>query len=229
VQFVCFLDEVNTAAILGACQDVIVDGRFLGEPLPDNIFFVCASNPYRLGESISEAELDQGDVSFRSSYQVRPPPPGLQMVEWHYGPMSTNSERDYIRAKLRNIGVRVAVDGDRRGIVGEGSAEPVTLDEWTKPCAPAKAGDAMLPPMLPPGVTVDASTVAAMCDAPVAAVDADIPMAMSESECRFLGDIVGTAHQFVRQHKGDRCAGCVCVGSLRSIGVVRPRGCCCVS
>lgn len=45
--FVVFLDEVNTSSIMGSVQDVLIDKSLEGEPLPDNIFWVCATNPYR--------------------------------------------------------------------------------------------------------------------------------------------------------------------------------------
>ncbi len=71
--FVVFLDEVNTSSILGSVQDVLMDNSLEGHALPGNIFWVCATNPYR---AVADANVpDQnsaasGDVAFRAHYQV---------------------------------------------------------------------------------------------------------------------------------------------------------------
>lgn len=69
--FVVFLDEVNTSSILGSVQDVMLDNSLEGEPLPHNIFWVCATNPFRAETAvIDQHSAASGDVGFRAHYQV---------------------------------------------------------------------------------------------------------------------------------------------------------------
>lgn len=42
-----FFDEFNTCDELGYIKEMVVDHRFLGEPLPENIIIIAACNPYR--------------------------------------------------------------------------------------------------------------------------------------------------------------------------------------
>ena len=70
--FVVFLDEVNTSSILGSVQDVMLDNALEGQPLPRNIFWVCATNPFRSVVEIHDPHgAAGGDVGFRAHYQVR--------------------------------------------------------------------------------------------------------------------------------------------------------------
>lgn len=89
--FVVFLDEVNTSSILGSVQDVMMDNSLEGEPLPRNIFWVCATNPHRNrpvaaaagagGSSDARgADSASGDVGYRDHYQVRPVPEAMSQV-----------------------------------------------------------------------------------------------------------------------------------------------------
>ncbi len=69
--FVVFLDEVNTSSILGSVQDVLMDNSLEGKALPNNIFWVCATNPYRaVAQAVDPNSAASGDVAFRAHYQV---------------------------------------------------------------------------------------------------------------------------------------------------------------
>ena len=47
VDTVLFFDEANTTDAIGLIKEIMCDGRMNGEPLPKNIKFIAACNPYR--------------------------------------------------------------------------------------------------------------------------------------------------------------------------------------
>jgi len=44
---VLFFDEANTTDAIGLIKEIMCDRRFHGEPIPENIKFIAACNPYR--------------------------------------------------------------------------------------------------------------------------------------------------------------------------------------
>ncbi len=96
-----FLDEVNTASILGSFQEIMVDRSLEGKALPENIFWVGAINPPRTDSSVFESEdLDQGRRAVLDMYNVRPLPEGWMQMVWDYGALDDEQEKDYVNAKL---------------------------------------------------------------------------------------------------------------------------------
>ena len=47
VDTVLFFDEANTTEAIGLIKEIMCDRRLNGEPLPENIKFIAACNPYR--------------------------------------------------------------------------------------------------------------------------------------------------------------------------------------
>ena len=47
VDTVLFFDEANTTEAIGLIKEIMCDRRLNGEPLPDDIKFIAACNPYR--------------------------------------------------------------------------------------------------------------------------------------------------------------------------------------
>ena len=47
VDTVLFFDEANTTEAIGLIKEIMCDRRLNGEPLPEDIKFIAACNPYR--------------------------------------------------------------------------------------------------------------------------------------------------------------------------------------
>ena len=47
VDTVLFFDEANTTEAIGLIKEIMCDKRLNGEPLPEDIKFIAACNPYR--------------------------------------------------------------------------------------------------------------------------------------------------------------------------------------
>lgn len=67
---VVFLDEVNTSSLLGVVQDLMVHHVLDGQPVSEDVFWICATNPYR---PAAAQQADGNTVGFRSDYQVCEP------------------------------------------------------------------------------------------------------------------------------------------------------------
>lgn len=44
---ILFFDEANTTDAIGLIKEIMCDRRFHGKPIPENIKFIAACNPYR--------------------------------------------------------------------------------------------------------------------------------------------------------------------------------------
>lgn len=96
--FTYFVDELNTSSIIGDLKDLFTDHRFMGQPLPQNIFLVAAINPYR--PKTTQARAD-GSQASDDSYNVRALPDSMLELVWDFGSLSAEQERAYIAAKLQ--------------------------------------------------------------------------------------------------------------------------------
>jgi len=47
VDTVLFFDEANTTEAIGLIKEIMCDRRLNGEPIPEDIKFIAACNPYR--------------------------------------------------------------------------------------------------------------------------------------------------------------------------------------
>jgi len=179
-----FLDEVNTSAILGSVQDVMIDNSLEGSPLPHNIFWVCATNPYKQQEAFDPLSAASGDKGFRDHYQVRPVPEAMELVKWHFGSLSDDAVLDYIQAKSRELRPVLSVEDEP---VPSGAAYlctdcalnhvPPTLQTLlSEPVRPDAASAGIRPPTV----------------------------VLSEPDLLLLSNIVHRAHTIVKETEGDR-------------------------
>lgn len=98
-----FLDEINTCDCMGLITELIVEKKVLGKPLPDNIVFIAACNPYKVRKSKDEVGLIKQRVATRLVYRVHPLPDSLIDYVWDYGSLSDKEERLYIGNILSEI------------------------------------------------------------------------------------------------------------------------------
>ena len=103
-----FLDEINTCDYLGTINEMICHRRFKGKPLPSNLVFIAACNPYRLRPpgKITTAGLNEKTISDEFSrlvYRVHPLPETMIDFVWDYGSLSKKDERAYICRMVEGI------------------------------------------------------------------------------------------------------------------------------
>uniref|UniRef100_A0A1I8JCI2 CULLIN_2 domain-containing protein n=1 Tax=Macrostomum lignano TaxID=282301 RepID=A0A1I8JCI2_9PLAT len=103
-----FLDEINTCDHLGMLKELICHRRLLGAPLPPNLRFLAASNPYRLrdpdaaltaGFRLAEREHDR---MRHLVYRVNPLPESILDLVWDFGRLRDTDEEQYIKRMLRD-------------------------------------------------------------------------------------------------------------------------------
>ena len=94
-----FLDEINTSHCLGLFKEIIVDGSFDGEMLPDNIFIVAACNPHRSIPATLHPDTKIEDWVL-GWYNVRKLHPTMSRIMWDYGALNKNQEQEYIKQKF---------------------------------------------------------------------------------------------------------------------------------
>lgn len=103
-----FLDEINTCEYLGTVNEMICHRTIKGKPLPPNLVFIAACNPYRLRPSgnISTAGLSGKTIIDEYSklvYRVHPLPETMIDFVWDYGSLSKEDERAYIGRMVERI------------------------------------------------------------------------------------------------------------------------------
>ena len=86
--FVAFLDEVNTADILGLASQLICTKIFMGQCLPSDFVVVAACNPYTA----------RADNTLK--YGVRKLPETLLKDTYDFGALSVETEKVYIAKQL---------------------------------------------------------------------------------------------------------------------------------
>ena len=97
-----FLDEINTCDHLGLICDVMCHHTLFGRPLPKNLVFLAACNPYELRpeENIQTAGLEGKNVTDEYSrlvYRVHPLPEAMIAYVWDYGSLAPKDEEVYIQ------------------------------------------------------------------------------------------------------------------------------------
>jgi hypothetical protein len=120
-----FLDEINTCDHLGVFYQLLVERRYRGQDLPDNVAFLAACNPYA---KRPRAQLTSGltgkaglDPLAGLKYRVHPLPEAMLTYVWDYGSLTPEDERSYIVSMLRTL---PAAYGER----AEGSYHAVLTD-----------------------------------------------------------------------------------------------------
>ena len=119
-----FLDEINTCKSMGLISELMCKHTCQGKPLPSNIIFIAACNPYRqrekgdkenkiIGLDINKAykekkklnkkELDDIASAKNSNlvYTVNPLPHSLLSFVFDFGNLSPKDENEYIRCIIK--------------------------------------------------------------------------------------------------------------------------------
>ena len=112
-----FLDEINTCKSMGLISEIMCKHTYQGNPLPPNIVFIAACNPYRQGEKnlmkeiglnvkeahkelkhLNQKEIDKVKKSTNSKlvYTVNPLPHSLLNFVFDFGNLKEKDEKKYI-------------------------------------------------------------------------------------------------------------------------------------
>ena len=114
-----FLDEINTCKSMGLISELMCKHTCQGEPLPENIVFIAACNPYRMREKkagniekigldinqahnqlkqLNQKEAEEIKASKASDlvYTVNPLPHSLLNFVFYFGKLKPEYEKDYI-------------------------------------------------------------------------------------------------------------------------------------
>ena len=115
-----FFDEFNTSELQSIICELLFDRVFSlskgfkgncrltpDEPLPPNIFFVAACNPFKMRRIDPSNEDDvvnvHPDMKNLLSHRVFPLPPRILGYLWDYGSLSKKSERNYISSMVGKL------------------------------------------------------------------------------------------------------------------------------
>ena len=98
-----FLDEINTCDCLGIINEMICQRTILGSPIPENIVFVAACNPYKLRNENTGVGLIKYRIESSLVYRVHPLPDSLIDYIWDYGRLSESEEKMYIENILSSM------------------------------------------------------------------------------------------------------------------------------
>ncbi|MDR3548972.1 MAG: AAA family ATPase [Candidatus Pacebacteria bacterium] len=101
-----FFDEFNTNENLGLITEIICDRVLDGQPLPENLLFFAACNPYKkstLNNVFDQvAGISKGRFMTSSNkrlvYKVYQLPKTILEYVWDFGPLKPSDEEAYIRA-----------------------------------------------------------------------------------------------------------------------------------
>ena len=119
-----FLDEINTCKSMGLISELMCKHTCQGKPLPSNIVFIAACNPYRqrenkgikeekIGLDINQAvkqknllnDKEKAEINKSKSnnlvYTVNPLPHSLLNFVFDFGNLTPKDEEDYIRCIIK--------------------------------------------------------------------------------------------------------------------------------
>ena len=99
-----FFDELNTCKSMDLLSEIICKHSYLGKPLPDNIVFIGASNPYRAKKQKQVGlKLKNKDIYQVSDlvYSVNPMPHSLLSYVFDFGSIDPDDEKAYIEAMIK--------------------------------------------------------------------------------------------------------------------------------
>lgn len=204
VPFVVFLDEVNTSSILGSVQDVMLDNALEGQSLPKNIFWVCATNPFREVIESDAVAAASGERGFRAHYQVRPVPEAMELVKWHFGSLTKDAEQDYIAAKMRELRDASSVAVARAAVKQPHDA---LLSSPVRPCDECCSNHWTCSHSLVPEELLEFTRLHVGDEAPPASLEHDLPwcchaMLPTDDDIQRMADIIAAAHTFVKENEG---------------------------
>ena len=114
-----FLDEINTCKSMGLISEIMCKHTYQGNPLPSNIVFIAACNPYRRGKKnimknaglnvkdahqekkhLNQKEIERMNKSANSNlvYTVNPLPHSLLNFVFDFGNLKKEDEEKYIES-----------------------------------------------------------------------------------------------------------------------------------
>ena len=114
-----FLDEINTCKSMGLISELMCKNSYQGKPLPPNIVFIAACNPYRQGtknnalkagldlnkankeiKNLNQKEIEKMKKSMNSTlvYTVNPLPHSLLNFVFDFGNLTKGDEAKYIES-----------------------------------------------------------------------------------------------------------------------------------
>ena len=120
-----FLDEINTCKSMGLISELMCKHTCQGSPLPDNIVFIAACNPYRIREKKSGKkdekiglEINQASNQLKQLnqleieeikkkkggdlvYTVHPLPHSLLNFVFYFGQLKPEDEKNYIKCIIK--------------------------------------------------------------------------------------------------------------------------------
>ncbi|KAJ4456425.1 putative E3 ubiquitin-protein ligase [Paratrimastix pyriformis] len=103
-----FIDECNTAELLGHFNDIVCHHSFEGSQLDDRLVVLAACNPYRLRTAAPlkvglEAPEKPQDPLSRLVYRVHPLPDSMLDWVWDYGTLDSRDELRYLGVLLEGL------------------------------------------------------------------------------------------------------------------------------
>ena len=131
-----FLDEINTCKSMGLISELMCKHTCQGEPLPENIVFIAACNPYRMrkkkkgvkeeqiGLDINQAQkefkqLNEKEVKEILSnkgkdlvYTVNPLPHSLLNFVFYFGKLKPEDEKNYIKCIIKKVIEKIYYKGN---------------------------------------------------------------------------------------------------------------------
>ena len=144
-----FFDEINTCKSMGLISELMCKHTCQGSPIPENIVFIAACNPYRhreekdtseenIGLNINLAhkelnhlnEKEKKNIKRKKSnslvYSVNPLPHSLLNFVFDFGNLTPKDEEDYIRCMIKEVIIKIYYKGK---IPVEKKEEDVKLKE----------------------------------------------------------------------------------------------------
>ena len=122
-----FLDEINTCKSMGLISELMCKHTCQGSPLPENIVFIAACNPYRIREKksivkkekigldVNQAHEQMKDLNEREKenikastdndlvYTVHPLPHSLLNFVFYFGALKPEDEQKYIKCIISSV------------------------------------------------------------------------------------------------------------------------------
>ena len=98
-----FFDELNTCNSMGLIYEIMCKRTMLGEPLPEELVFLGAVNPYRTMTSKmkhSGLTFDSGEKTLQLVYTVNPLPHTLMNYIFNFGRLKSSEEKEYIKSMI---------------------------------------------------------------------------------------------------------------------------------
>ena len=101
-----FFDELNTCNSMGLITEIMCKRTMHGKPLPDNLIFLGAVNPYRtmttqMKQSGLTYHTDTNEKTSLLVYTVNPLPHTLMNYIFNFSSLSEVEEREYIKSMIQ--------------------------------------------------------------------------------------------------------------------------------